>query len=83
MIKKNKKYKFPDGIDRTIVDVERSRGNKTFTNSDYGCYYVDIPFEDGDEYFEKYSEYYEEILTLNGFQPTPPTKYIDKVEVGI
>ncbi len=50
MIKKNKKYKFPDGIDRTIVDVERSRGNKTFTNSDYSCYYVDIPFEDGDEY---------------------------------
>jgi hypothetical protein len=75
MIKKNKKYKFPDGIDRTIVDVERSRGNKTFTNSDYSCYYVDIPFEDGDEYFEKYSEYYEEILALNGFQPTPPNKY--------
>ena len=46
MIKKNKKYKFPDGVNRTIVDVEHSRGNKMFTNSDYGCYYVDIPFED-------------------------------------
>lgn len=76
MIKKSKKYKFPDGIDRTIVDVEHTRGNKIFTNSDYGCYYVDLPFEDGDEYFEKYSEYYEEILTLNGLQPTSPTKYI-------
>lgn len=60
--KKNKKYKFPDGIDRTIVDIERKRGNKKFTNSDYGCYYVDIPLEGGDKYFEKY---YEEILTLN------------------
>lgn len=78
MIKKNKKYKFPDGIDRTIVDIERTSGNKTFTNSDYACYYVDIPFEGGDEYFEKYSDYYEEILLLNGFQPTPPTKYIGK-----
>lgn len=76
MFRINKTYKFPDGIDRNIVEVEKVKGNKTFTNSDYACYYVDTPFEDGDYFFEKYSDYYEECLLLNGFQPTAPTKYI-------
>lgn len=73
-MKKGNKYKFSDGIERTIIDIERTPGNKTFTNSDYACYYVDIPFEDGDSFFEKYSEFYDEILKLNGLPPTKPTK---------
>lgn len=76
--RKNKKYKFSDGIERTIIEIERERGNKCFTNSDYACYYVDIPFEGGDEFFEKYSDFYEELLILNGFPPTESTKYIEK-----
>jgi len=68
MFRKNKKYKFNDGIDRTIIDIEKIKGNS---------YYVDIPFEDGDVFFEKYSDYYEELLSLNGFKQTP-IKYIGK-----
>ena len=81
MFRKNKKYKFTDGIDRTIVNIEKERGNKIFTNSDYSCYYVDIPFEDNDNFFEKYSDLYEEVLSLNGFKPTLPNKYIGRISV--
>lgn len=76
MIRKNRKYKFSDGVWRTIIDIERYPGNKTFTNSDYVCYYVDIPFDSKDDFFEKYSEEYENVLLLNGFKPTESTKYI-------
>jgi hypothetical protein len=76
MFRRNKKYKFTDGIDRTIIDIEKESGNKMFTNSDYACYYVNIPFDDGEDFFEKYSDFYEELLLLNGFKPTPPTEYI-------
>ena len=78
-LRKNSKYKFPDGITRTITDVEKHKGNKYFTNSDYACYSVDIPFDDGDFYFEKYSEVYENVLYIKWGINTPPSKYIGPV----
>lgn len=75
-LRKNSKYRFPDGITRKIVDVERHVGNDTFTNSDYACYYVDVPFDGGDEYFEKYSNLYEEVINIKWGINTPSTKYI-------
>ena len=45
-----------NGIQRKIIDVEK------YTDSDYVCYYVDIPFEDGDKFFEKGSPYYNNLL---------------------
>jgi hypothetical protein len=42
---------------------------------------VDIPFEDNDNFFEKYSDLYEEVLSLNGFKPTLPNKYIGRISV--
>ena len=87
-LRKNSSYKFPDGITRKIIDVEKQKGNKTFTNSDYACYYVDIPFKtedngksfEDDDYFEKYSDLYEDVLYINFGIHTPPTKYIKPLE---
>ena len=58
---KGTKFVFPnDGIERKIIDIER------YTDSNYVCYYVDIPFFNGDDFFEKNSIYYNEIIkTIN------------------
>lgn len=46
-----------DQIKRTIIDIEES------DEDDYVCYYIDIPFNDGDEFFEHGSLYHEQLLT--------------------
>lgn len=82
-LRKNSKYKFPDGITRKITEVERRKGNNWFTNSDYACYSVDIPFEGDDLYFEKYSHLYEEVIKMKWGINTPPSKYIGPLLPGM
>lgn len=64
-LRKNSSYKFPDGITRKIINVERLPGNKMFSTSDYACYTVEPPFYDDDNYFEKYSSLYDEVIKIN------------------
>jgi hypothetical protein len=57
-IRKGTIFTHNDNIKRKIIDVEK------YSNNNYVCYYVDVEFDDGDDFFEKDSPVYNEIVEI-------------------
>jgi len=58
LLTEGSKFTIEDGVERTITEVDRDYGHV--------AYYVEPPFSDGGSVFEKYSQFYFQVI--NQFQ---------------